>query len=147
MTLEELAARAWGPIATLTAGILGGGGLWKWLSAKEAAKPGQAEQAGVMMQNAFSHMSAEVDRLDAALKVMRDDAHRLRNELANLAAAYGMVVRVAQGLVDAMVEAGVEQPSPPRGMTAADVDRLMTIPTAPYTFAGTGPVSNKDNGR
>jgi len=145
MTLEDIASKAghWGGwiVAAVVAVV---GGLAKVFTAREAAKPAATEQAGVMMESAFSHLRAELDRQDAALKALREDGHRLRNALQKLEAAYGFLARFAQDCIDILADAGINPPDPPRGLT---VDELMRGPVADYEFGQGGPVTRKDNGR
>ncbi len=146
MTIEELGLKA-GPYAGMLLAALGGGGIWKWLTARETVKPAATEQAGMMMENAFAHLRQEIDRQDAALKSLREDGHRLRNALMKLEGAYARLVRFTQDCLATLAEAGIDHPDPPRGMTHEDINELMRGPVAPYRPGPARPVTDKDEGR
>ncbi len=143
MGLEEITAKV-GPYALTVITALGLGGFWKWLTARETAKPANTEQAGVMMENAFAHLRQEIDRQDAALKALREDGHRLRNALMQLEGAYSRLVRFTQDCLSTLAEAGIAHPEPPRGMTIDDINELMRGPVAPYRPQPPRPVTDKD---
>lgn len=132
MTVEDLLHKLPGFAGWFVAvGVAIVAAIGKVLTAREAARPAATAQAGVMMESAFKHLRAEIDRQDAALRTLREDGHRVRGVLQQLEAAYGKLVRFTQDCIDALDDAGVARPPPPQGLTLDDLLR--------------GPVTRKDD--
>jgi signal transduction histidine kinase len=153
MTVEEIAAKAWAPFVTLFVGVLGGGGLWKWLSAKATAQPDVIEASGQIINSAFAEMRSEIARQEAREKQLiadirsaREARHQLANRLTALEGYTFRLLEYARSLLADINGAGREPPTP-HGIT---IDELMKGPVAVYQPGASTmphPVTEKDEDR